>query len=83
MLFGYHFVIWYNLFVSDCELHHMQDETEFSPPCGEGTDIIVCGFAKASEESKKAIHAARMFRPKNPSFMVLLRSYNKCFVVIS
>ncbi|KAG6777788.1 hypothetical protein POTOM_017621 [Populus tomentosa] len=58
------------------------DETEFSPPCGEDSDIIVCGFAKASEESKKAIHAARMFRPKNPSFMVLLRSYNKCFVPV-
>ncbi|KAH8510797.1 hypothetical protein H0E87_008360 [Populus deltoides] len=58
------------------------DETEFSPLCGEDTDIIVCGFAKASEESKKAIHAARMFRPKNPSFMVLLRSYNKCFVAV-
>ncbi|CAK7329782.1 unnamed protein product [Dovyalis caffra] len=58
------------------------DETELPPQCGEDMEIVVSGFAKASKVSKKAIHAARMFKPKNPSFMVLLRSYNKCFVSV-
>ncbi|XP_020534852.1 B3 domain-containing transcription factor VRN1-like [Jatropha curcas] len=34
------------------------------------------GCAKPSPESQRAIEAARMLKPKNPSFMVLLRPYN-------
>jgi hypothetical protein len=50
-------------------------ENELLPEC-EAIEFVPRGFAKASEKSKRAIHAARMFKPKSPSFMVMLRRYN-------
>ncbi|KAJ6900199.1 B3 domain-containing transcription factor VRN1-like [Populus alba x Populus x berolinensis] len=50
-------------------------ENELLPEC-EAIEFVPRGFAKASEKSKRAIHAARMFEPKSPSFMVMLRRYN-------
>ncbi|CAK7325831.1 unnamed protein product [Dovyalis caffra] len=44
-------------------------------PESENIEFVPRGFARASEKSKRAIHAARMFKPKNPSFMVMLQRY--------
>ncbi|XP_057997156.1 B3 domain-containing transcription factor VRN1 isoform X2 [Hevea brasiliensis] len=54
-------------------------DNELLAKCEEDVEIITSemfGFKKASPESEKAIQAARMFKPKSPSFMVLLRPYN-------
>ncbi|CAK7329783.1 unnamed protein product [Dovyalis caffra] len=52
------------------------DEGELLSKCEEHMEIVVSGLSKASQASKRAIHTARKFKPKNPSFMVLLRPYN-------
>ncbi|KAJ8766606.1 hypothetical protein K2173_001126 [Erythroxylum novogranatense] len=39
-------------------------------------EMFTSGLTRASQESERAIHAARMFKPKNPSFMTALRPYN-------
>ncbi|KAJ8747649.1 hypothetical protein K2173_012825 [Erythroxylum novogranatense] len=48
--------------------------------CEDITDVanemFTSGLTRASQESERAIHAARMFKPKNPSFMTALRPYN-------
>lgn len=47
--------------------------------CEEDVEIITSemfGFKKTFPESEKAIQAARKFKPKCPSFMVVLRQYN-------
>ncbi|KAG6761464.1 hypothetical protein POTOM_034685 [Populus tomentosa] len=44
-------------------------EGELLEKCEEHMEIVVSGLSKASQESKRAIHAARKFKPKNPPFM--------------
>ncbi|KAJ4827435.1 hypothetical protein Tsubulata_011088 [Turnera subulata] len=42
----------------------------------EDVEVYAGGFTKATQRSAGAIRAARMYKPQNPSFMVLLRPYN-------
>lgn len=51
----------------------------FQPKDEDDIHIFASGFAKATQENERVIQAARMLKPKNPSFMVLMRPYNICY----